>query len=193
MSGYHALAVRGELDAADVIRRVYGLGADDTIEPAGTGEFPGHFADPESAIAARVAGWTVVCGDYPPDMLDDGETARLAELSRGRKVVRWATQSVTGAVGLDVFDDGAHRRSFWQMEGEVERDLGEPLPGEPAGGFQALDPFDRDEWKIVEAVQRQAASWDEMAEPEYTRFDFRQQRGGPSDEPQPAGPWWKLW
>jgi hypothetical protein len=196
MSGYHAVAVKGGPDAVEVIRTVYEVGDRDPVERSGTGEFPGYGAEPGTAIAARVAGWTVVCGDVPVHMLEDDETARLADLSRDRVVVRWATESVTGAIGLDVFDNGEHRRGFWQMEGEVSRNVGAPLPGEPPGGFQGLEPYDMDEWKIVEVMEPYVASWDELAQAEYERFQFRPgggRRVRTSIDPPAARPWWKFW
>ncbi|HEX2077441.1 MAG TPA: hypothetical protein VHG08_07015 [Longimicrobium sp.] len=173
MSGYHAVAVKGRHDPADVIRAVYGVRTGEPVEAAGTGEFPSDGAQPATAVAGQVEGWTVVCGDFPPDMNDDAETARLAELSRGGTAARWATESASGALALDLFAGGQHQRHFFLVEGEVEGSTGEPLQGEPSGGLHETDPFELDEWTLVEVVEAHVAPWDAIAQAEYTRFRFQ--------------------
>lgn len=172
MSGYHAVAVQGRMDAADLIRAVYGPGVRTTPSAAGPGEFPGRDTTAGTAIVGEAAGWTIVCGGYPPDMVTDDEAARLADLSHGRTVLRWATESVTGAEALDLFAGGELRRRFWQMEGEVTGSEGDPVDGEPPGGLDQLEPWDVDEWKLVDVVEAHVAPWDELAEADYTRYAF---------------------
>jgi len=171
MSGYHAVAVDGEIAPETLIRAVYGLDARASIEPRGTGEFPWGAA-PGTAGVARAGGWTIVGGDLPPALGSDGESASLAELSRGRRLFRWVVANASGSVGLDQFTDGEHQRSFWSVEGEVVNSGGSPLAGEPEGGLEEADQGEVDERTIVGILEPHIGPWEVIGTAEYRMFSF---------------------
>jgi hypothetical protein len=171
MGGFHALAVEGDLAPDALIRSVYGLGAEVALKPRGIGEFE-HRADDRTAGAGHVAGWTVVWGCFPGSFGSVDELAGFAQLSRGRRLFRWAEESVSGSVGLDYFVDGEHLRNFWSIEGEVAEAQGSPLEGEPEGGFEEADQGEVDVWSVVEVLERYIGPWDTIGAAEYQMFSF---------------------
>jgi hypothetical protein len=171
MSGFHAVAIEGAVDPETLIRPVYGLDAGAALKPQGTGEFPGS-SDSGTAGVASSGGWTIVVGGFPADLGSDEEAARLARLSRGRRLFRWAEQTTSGSVGLDHFADGEHLRSFWSVEGEVVETKGAPLEGEPEGGFEEADQSEVDVWSVVEVLEPCIGPWDPIGAAEYRMFSF---------------------
>jgi hypothetical protein len=171
MAGYHAVAARGTIDPATLIRAVYGLDDAAPVRPNGAGELPWN-AGQGTAGVAHVLGWTVAVGGFPADMLDDDELSRLARVSMPGELIRWATEDASGTVGLDRFVNGAHVRGFLSVEGDIAASAGEPLDGEPEGGLEQTESWDRDEWLIVSVVERYAVPWDEIAQAEFQLFQF---------------------
>jgi len=171
MSGFHAVAVEGDGDPESLIRSVYGLDADVAVEPRGSGEFPGD-ADMGEAGVARVGGWSIVAGGFPEGVGGDEETAILARFSRVGRIFRWAEESTCGSVGLDSFADGEHLRSFWSVEGVVVATKGEPLEGEPEGGFEKVDQSEVDVWSVVDVLEPHIGPWDAIGAAEYQLFGF---------------------
>jgi hypothetical protein len=72
-------------------------------------------------------------------------------------------------VGFDWFVDGEQRRRFWSVEGEATS-AGTPVQGEPPGGLEEMDSFERDEWSIVEVVEALSVSWDVLNQADYQTF-----------------------
>jgi hypothetical protein len=95
---------------------------------------------------------------------------RLSGLSVGTKVLHWATDSASGGDGLGYLVDGAQRRSWWMVDGRIVESIGDPLPGEPDGGFDSLEPHDVDEWSIVGVVEALVDSWERLLAAEYRVF-----------------------
>ena len=171
MGGFHAVAVEGDLAPDELIRSVYGLGADVALSPRGTGGFE-HTADDRTAGVGHVVGWTVVWGDFPASFGSVDEFPGLALLSRDCRLFRWAEERVSGTVVLDYFADGEHLRNFWSIEGEVAETQGAPLEGEPDGGLEEADQSEVDIWSIVAVMERVVAPWDTVGAAEYQMFGF---------------------
>jgi hypothetical protein len=171
MSGYHAVAVDGEIAPEILIRAVYGLDAGASVEPRGTGHFPWG-ADAGTAGVAVVGGWNLVCGDFPASFGSDEEAAALAELSRGRRLFRWAVEDASGSVGFDQITDGEHQRGFWSVEGEVVSSIGSPLDGEPEGGLEEAEQSEVDEWTVVGLLEPHLGPWDPIGSAEYRMYGF---------------------
>jgi len=171
MGGFHAVAVEGDLEADALIRAVYGLGDEVALKPRGTGEFE-HTAEDRTAGVAQVAGWTVMWGSFPASFGSVDEFPGLAQLSRERRLFRWAEERVSGSVVLDYFADGGHLRNFWSIEGEVAEAEGPPLEGEPEGGFEEADPSEIEIRSIVAVLERYIAPWDTIGAAEYQIFSF---------------------
>jgi hypothetical protein len=171
MSGYHAVAVRGQVDAAELIRAVYARRAGTFVTRSGEDGFP--WGRDDNAAYAHVDGWTLLFGGLPPGLGDAEETAELETLSRGRTLVRWLVERTVGGVGFDLYADGALVRGFLLTEGEIERSDGEPVQGEPAGGLDEVDPYELDEWTVVGVIERHVLPWDRMAQADYQVYTFR--------------------
>lgn len=169
MSGYHAVAVQGQVKLEDLVGIVYQAEAVNPVAVDGEDGFPWGM-DGDRAAAAHVGGWTVLAGSLPAELFSDEEAEHLAGLSRGRTLVRWFTEDTVGGIGLDVYENGARVRSFYRAEGEVLRAEGSPLEGEPEGGLEAADPFEVGEWEMVAVVERHALSWERMGEAEYQMY-----------------------
>ncbi|HKP76194.1 MAG TPA: hypothetical protein VJT67_11765 [Longimicrobiaceae bacterium] len=171
MGGFHAVVVDGDLEPDVLIRSVYGLGADAALQPRGTSEFE-HTAEDRTAGVGHVAGWTVLWGGFPESFGGVDEFPGLAQLSRERRLFRWAEERVSGSVVLDYFADGMHLRNFWSVEGEVTEADGPPLEGEPESGFEEADQSEVDIWSIVAVLERYIAPWDTISGAEYQMFSF---------------------
>lgn len=171
MSGYHAVAVQGQVDAAELIRAVYARQVGEFVMRSGEDGFP--WGRDDEAAFAHVDGWSLLFGGVPFDLDGDDETAELAALSRGRTLVRWLVERTVGGVGLDLYADGKIVRGFVLTEGEVERAEGEPIEGEPEGGLEEVDPYELDEWMVVSVIERHVLPWDRMAQVDYQVYTFR--------------------
>lgn len=168
MGGYHAVAVRGDVSAETLVRAVY-LGDGDRVERWGSGSLPDTGRAGTVGVSA-ISGWTVAFGPTPETLGSEEDAATLAGLSRGGSAFRWLMQDASGAVGIDLFTDGVHRRGFLSAEGEVEAAHGEPLGGEPPGGLEKMDLTYVDEWTIVEVMEAHVVPWYELAQAEYRLF-----------------------
>lgn len=111
------------------------------------------------ALGDRVLGvgrsgdWVLVCG-HSGLFFGNDPAAALDEISRTGRVFMWLTQSVTGGMWFEFHQDGAMRRRWVQIEGEVMECAGEPLPEEPAGMFSESADEDRDESHVIELGER---------------------------------------
>ncbi len=171
MSGYHAVAVRGQVDAAELIRAVYARQVGAFEMRSGEDGFP--WGRDDEAAYAHVDGWSLLFGGLPFGFGEEDETAELETLSRGRTLARWVVERTVGGVGFDLYADGRIVRAFMQTEGEVDRAEGEPVEGEPEGGLEAADPFEVDEWTVVRVIERHVLPWERMSEADYQVYTFR--------------------
>lgn len=99
---------------------------------------------------ATTQGWHVVFANSGP-FLDGKMFARVASLSQGRTIFCWLTQSASGGLWFELSRDGVVLRKWFEVDGRVEHNFGNPLPEELPGMFGAESNQEGgDEWDIVD-------------------------------------------
>lgn len=92
----------------------------------------------ESVVGiASISGWGVIFCDSGVFLELEDALGKLSEVSDGRRVFFWLTQSTSGALWFEVHEDGELKRKWLEVEGEVEENEGIPLPQEPDGFFNS--------------------------------------------------------
>jgi hypothetical protein len=174
---YGAVAVRTprELDSRALLHQVGGVPASAELAPSSVQPFMRKGSEGTVAVLSLANGWRVLWGWITLEWPDfDALRQGVERASQGGEAVFWFAEGTTGACGFMVFADGRCVRSWWEVEGEVEENGGDPLHGEPPGLFGGEPDFERDEWTVVETiVEPRVAPWDDIAQAPYESFEVR--------------------
>jgi hypothetical protein len=101
--------------------------------------------------------WLVYAADIN-QVLEHEEklTEKLSPLSKNTKLFMWLTQNVTGALWFEYHENGELKRKWFEIEGEVQSNIGAPLPEEVKGMFTSEEDEDgeRDEREVIKVAEK---------------------------------------
>ncbi len=104
----------------------------------------------------NISGWGVILCDsgifIEREEIVENLSENLSTVSKECRLFFWLTQSVTGGLWFEYYENGESRRKWLEMEGEVIENEGIPLPQEPEGFFNGEEDEEgeRDEEKLLE-------------------------------------------
>ena len=147
----------------------------------------GYLGDP--------AEWTVLWGDVflGWDTFEEARAALERLAGEVTEVLHWGVEGTSGAQGFTLWQDGRRVRTWWEVEGNVKENEGEPLSFEPPGLYTDESDSSRDEWQIVvPPVEAVVGPWREVAGLNMVVYDLIKPLPE-FEEEVPPRPWWQFW
>jgi hypothetical protein len=192
-SRYSAVAVRPAL--GDLPRRL--LPNDVVLEQLNRSPSEGRDGVLGMGYLGDPAEWTVLWGDvfFGWDTAEEARTALDQLAEEVTEVLHWGVESVVSAQGFTLWREGRCVRSWWEMEGEVTENEGEPLPFEPPDLYTNAPDSEgvRDEWQVVvPPVEAVVGPWEEVAGLNMVVYDLVKPLPD-FEEAAPPRPWWQFW
>jgi hypothetical protein len=103
-----------------------------------------------SQVGVNIVGsWGVLFSEVDPFFQKDF-TESFSKISKNKKIFTWLTESASGGLWFEFFNNGKLIRKWVEVEGEVAVNIGDALPEEPKEFFTEDEGNEeRDEWSIL--------------------------------------------